>query len=143
MKLIRKSFWIFSGSVFVGLGLLGAFLPILPATPFLLLAAFCYGRGSTRFHHWLVNRSWLGGYIRDFQTGRGIPLPRKMLIIGFMWITTLINISLFSFAWWLKVALVIFAIGVTIHIFRMKTWHPESSPQTDTIPMKEPTEGVL
>ena len=143
MKLISKSLWIFSGTICVGLGVLGVFLPVLPATPFLLLAAFCYGRGSNRFHHWLVNRSWLGRYIRNYQAGRGIPLKQKMLTIGFLWVTILSTIGLVALAWWLKVMLVVLATGVTIHLLRMKTWHLQSSTQTDKIQMKEPMEGVL
>jgi len=63
---MHKHLLVIGGSISLGLGILGIFFPVLPTTPFLLLAAFCYGRGSTRFYHWLVDRSWVGGYIRDY-----------------------------------------------------------------------------
>ena len=102
MKQIKKSVWIFSGTVCVGLGVLGAFLPVLPTTPFLLLAAFCYGRGSIRFYHWLVYHSWVGSYIRNYQSGRGISLKQKALTTLLLWLTIGSTIGLGDLVWWLK-----------------------------------------
>jgi uncharacterized membrane protein YbaN (DUF454 family) len=143
MKQISKSIWILGGTVCIGLGALGVFLPVLPTTPFLLLAAYCYGRGSKRFYHWLVNRSRLGSYIRNYQSGRGIPAKQKLLTIAFLWLTIGTTIALVVLAWWLKVTLVVMATGVTIHLFRMKTWHPASSMQADKAQFIKPMEEVL
>ena len=126
-----KSLWIIGGTLCVGLGALGVLLPVLPTTPFLLLAAYCYGRGSERFHHWLVHRSWLGSYIRNFQSGRGVPLKQKVLAIALLWLTIGATIGFTVLAWWVKAALVLVAAGVTVHLVRMKTWRPESSMQAD------------
>ena len=87
MKQIQKSAWIIGGTVCIGLGLLGVFLPILPTTPFLLLAAFCYGRGSKRFYHWLVHQSWAGNYIQNYLSGNGIPAKQKAFTIALLWLT--------------------------------------------------------
>ena len=62
---IRKAILIFAGTLFVALGVLGIFLPLMPTTVFLLLAAYCYSHSSERFHTWLLNNRWLGGYIRN------------------------------------------------------------------------------
>ena len=74
------------GSLCVGLAVLGIFLPVLPTTPFLLLAAGLYARGSTRFHHWLVDHERLGPYVRDYRAGRGIPRRTKIVGLSWMWL---------------------------------------------------------
>jgi uncharacterized membrane protein YbaN (DUF454 family) len=145
MKKINKGLWIFAGTVCVGLGVLGVFLPVLPTTPFLLLAAFCYGHGSKRFHTWLVYRSWVGSYIRNYQSGLGISLKLKVWTIVLLWLTIGSTIGFAAFTWWLKIAMVIVAISVTIHLVRMKTLHPASSLQADkmqiSVPIKEVPDG--
>ena len=131
MKVTGKSLWIVGGTVCVGLGILGLFLPVLPTTPFLLLAAFCYGRGSKRFYHWLVDRSWVGGYIRSYREGRGIPIKQKILTIVLLWLTIGVTIGFAAIIWELKIVLGIVAVGVTIHLVKIKTRCSESSSQVD------------
>ncbi len=113
-----------SGTFFVALGVLGMFLPVLPTTPFLLLAAVCYARSSERFYHWLLTNRWFGEYIRNYREGRGIPLKQKVLTLVLLWLTigyaALFVVSL----WWIKLILVGIAVGVTIHLVRMKTYKP-------------------
>ena len=65
---------IVAGTLCVGLGALGIFLPLLPTTPFLLLAAACYARSSQRFYDWLLNNKYLGQYITGYVQRRGYPL---------------------------------------------------------------------
>ena len=74
------------GWICVVLGVVGAFLPVMPTTPFLLLAAACFVRSSKRFYIWLVTHRWLGPLIRDYLDGSGIPLKAKVYAIGSMWI---------------------------------------------------------
>jgi uncharacterized protein len=148
MTPIKKSLWIIGGTLCVGLGALGVLLPVLPTTPFLLLAAYCYGRGSERFHHWLVHRSWLGSYIRNFQSGRGVPLKQKVFAIALLWLTIGATIGFAGLAWWVIVALILVAVGVTIHLVRMKTFRPEYTLQDDKLkasaspPLKAPSSGL-
>lgn len=59
--------WIAGGLVCVGLGVIGLFLPFLPTVPFLLAAAFCFGRGSRRLHDWLMTHPSLGPPVRDWN----------------------------------------------------------------------------
>jgi uncharacterized membrane protein YbaN (DUF454 family) len=133
MKQINKSIWIFGGTICVGLGVLGIFLPILPTTPFLLLAAFCYGRGSERFYHWLVNRSLFSGYIQNYREGRGIPLGQKLLSISLLWLTIGTSIYLVVTAWWLKALLILVAAGVTVHLGTIKTRTRDSLDSVDQV----------
>ena len=72
------------GLMFVGLGLAGVFLPLLPTTPFLLLAAGCFARSSPAFHDWLVTHRLLGPYIRDWERDRSIPLTAKLTAVAMM-----------------------------------------------------------
>ena len=107
------------GTLSLVLGMLGLILPILPTTPFLLLAAYCYGRGSDRFLHWLMDRSWVGGYIRSYREGRGIPLKQKALTILLLWLTIGSTAWFAISQWWLKLILFGIAVGVTIHLVKV------------------------
>ncbi len=69
------------GLVFVALGALGLILPILPTTPFLLVAAACFANSSPRFHNWLLNLRIFGPLIRNWQETRSIPKKAKLLAI--------------------------------------------------------------
>lgn len=71
--------WIGFGWLFVGLGVLGIALPLLPTTPFLLLAALCFSRGSKKIHSWLLNHPTLGPPIHDWQANRAISRRSKVV----------------------------------------------------------------
>jgi uncharacterized membrane protein YbaN (DUF454 family) len=88
MKLVYN----IAGCLAVALGVLGVFLPLLPTTPFLLLASACFARGSTRLHQWLLNSKPLGNYLRDYEAGRGIPLRAKVAAMLLMWGSLLVVI---------------------------------------------------
>ena len=78
--------WLLIGLLLsVGLGVLGIFLPLLPTTVFLLLAAACYARSSDRFYLWLVNHRWLGTYIRNHYEGRGMRRRDKVVTLVALW----------------------------------------------------------
>ena len=70
---IKKIIYIFIGSVSLVLGIIGAFFPVLPTTPFLLLAAFCYMRSSRRMYQWLIHNKIFGAYVYSYVTYRAIP----------------------------------------------------------------------
>ena len=75
------------GVVAVVLAVLGVFLPLLPTTPFLLLASACFARGSVRMHNWLRTNRLFGRYLRDWEDGRGLPLRGKLAILLLMWLS--------------------------------------------------------
>lgn len=118
---LRRALWTVAGSFFLILGIIGIFLPILPTTPFLLLAAFCYFRGSERMYKWLLSNRWFGEYIKNYREGRGVPLKVKVLAISFLWAA--IGFSAFFVVdnFWIRIILLIIAIGVSIHIITLKT----------------------
>jgi hypothetical protein len=72
------------GVAFLGVGVVGVFLPLIPTTGPLLLAAFMFARSSDRMHAWLVGHPRFGRFISDFQSGRGIPLRSKIVAVTAM-----------------------------------------------------------
>ncbi len=105
-----------AGCVCVGLGVVGIVVPVLPTTPFLLLAAACFLRSSPRLHKWLLNSPLLGGYIRHYRDGTGIPPRSKLTAIGLLWLATGWSTGFVIETLWLRVLLVLIAIAVTIHL---------------------------
>ncbi len=112
---------IVAGTLCVGLGVLGIFLPLLPTTPFLLLAAACYGRSSARFYHWLLNNKWFGSYLRDYRVRRGIPLRVKVWAISLLWVTILFCAAVVVDILLVRIILILIAAGVTVHVLRIRT----------------------
>jgi len=112
---------VIAGTFFVGLGIVGIFVPVLPTTPFLLLAAVCYARGSQRFYSWLLNNKWFGSYIKNYLERKGIPLRVKVVTITILWITIGVSVAFVVETLVLRLILVIIAIGVSIHILSVRT----------------------
>lgn len=112
---------IVAGTFFVGLGGLGIFLPLLPTTPFLLLAAACYARSSETFYSWLLNNKWFGQHIKDWREGRGIPLKTKALSISLLLLTIGYSIAFVVTGFAIKFFLILVVIGVSTHIFLLPT----------------------
>jgi len=118
---IIKIIYVILGSIFVGLGFLGIFLPLLPTTPFLLLAAACYARSSERFYQWLMNNPLFGTYIKNYRENKGIPFRGKIISISLLWITILFSIFMITENIILEFLLILIAILVTIHILSFPT----------------------
>lgn len=112
---------LFSGVLFLFLGIIGVFIPILPTTPFLLLSAACFARSSKKFYHWLLTNKWFGSYIKNYHEGKGITLPAKIIVISLLWMTILGSILLISPHFWIKILLIMIALLVSLHIILIKT----------------------
>ena len=121
-----RNLLIVSGTLCVALGVLGIFLPVLPTTPFLLLAAMCYARSSRRFHHWLLTNRWCGEYLRNYREGKGISRKQKITTIALLWLTIGGTVLLAVSLWWVRLVLLGMAVGVTAHLMRIKTFEPET-----------------
>ena len=119
----RRSRWalILAGNFFLALGILGILLPLLPTTPFLLLAAACYFRSSEKFYNWLMNNKWLGNYIKNYREKKSIPLKVKVLSLSFLWLTIGYSVFFVVNIFLLRVILILIAIGVTIHVLSIRT----------------------
>lgn len=122
---IRKALLIFAGTLCVGLGVLGMFLPLLPTTVFLLLAAYCYSRSSERFHNWLLTNRWCGSYIKNYKSGKGISIRQKVSTIATLWLSIGVSMWLVG-GFWVDLLLCAVALGVTIHIVVLRIYRPET-----------------
>jgi len=112
---------IVAGTVCVGLGLLGILLPLLPTTPFLLLAAACYGSSSRRFYRWLLNNRWIGNYLKNYREKKGVPSKVKVLSISLLWIAILFSAGFVVEILIVRIILIVTAGFVTLHISRIRT----------------------
>ena len=117
---LKRQLLIIIGTICIVIGVIGIFIPILPTTPFLLLAAVCYLRSSQKFYSWLMNNRLLGIYIRNYIEGRGIPIKIKVFTIVLLWVTIGISIWVAAPNLIVKTILIIIAIGVTLHIIFIK-----------------------
>lgn len=122
--MLRKPLFVAVGSVSLALGIAGIFLPLLPTTPFLLLASACYLRGSERMHRWLLGHGRLGAYIRQFEEGKGIPRRAKAVAIALLWVSIAHAVYMVAEATALRVFLVLLACGVTAYLLRLPTLRP-------------------
>lgn len=117
---LRGIFWA-GGTLSVFLGLLGIFLPVLPTTPFLLLAAYLYARSSARFYNWLMNHRVLGPYVRQWVEHRTLTLKTKFLAIGLLTLTIVAsNVFFVRFAPALPV-MALTGIAVGIYVLQFDT----------------------
>ncbi|WP_339522290.1 YbaN family protein [Pseudomonas sp. EA_35y_Pfl2_R111] len=108
------------GWLSVALGVIGIFLPVLPTTPFLLLAAACFMRSSKRFYLWLVNHRQLGPWIIDYLEGHGIPLKGKVYAISLMWLSIGVSCYLVPL-FWARAFMLTSAVLVSLYILSQKT----------------------
>jgi len=117
---LKQKMLLIAGTISVGIGVVGIFVPLLPTTPFLLLAAACYLRSSERFYRWLLANRFFGTYVRNYIEGKGMPLRTKAYIIALLWSTIGLSVFLTSPNTIVKIVLLVVAIGVTLHIILLK-----------------------
>lgn len=117
---LMKALLVVCGSIAVALGVVGIFVPLMPTTVFLLLAAACYARSSDRFYQRLITNRWLGGYIRNSREGRGMTRREKTTTLALLWVglgaTAVFSIE----SWWLRALLALIGASVTVHVARLK-----------------------
>jgi uncharacterized membrane protein YbaN (DUF454 family) len=134
MKPVARYLFIILGVIFLGLGVIGVFLPILPTTPFLLLTSFCFLRSSKRLYNWLINHRIFGLFIYNYLTYKAATRNTKIGTLIFLWVSLFIS-SLFISQISIKLLLLAVGIGVTIHIYSLKTLAQKR--ETQSIPQFE------
>lgn len=113
-RLMRGSLLVI-GTLFLITGVIGVFLPVLPTTPFLLLTAACYARGSVRFYNALMNHRYMGSYIRAWRIERRIPLPAKIWATATILLT--VGTSVIFFVPLLSIKILVSMIGLTVIVY--------------------------
>ena len=95
-----KPLYFITGWIFFGTGVAGAFLPVLPTTPFMLLALWMFSKSSDRFHNWLYNHRIFGPPLQRWQQYHVIPWSAKLAAIGMMLISFALMLIYSGWAWW-------------------------------------------
>ena len=115
-----KYIYITLGIFSVILGVIGALLPIVPTTPFLLVASYFFTRSSKRLNDLLYKNRYLGPYLQSISSGNGMPLVAKIYTISLLWFFMLVSIFMIDFIA-IKITLFVIASGVTIYVSSLKT----------------------
>lgn len=116
-----RGLMISAGIAATALGFIGIFVPLLPTTPFLLLASWLFVRSSRKFHDRLMTNRFFGPYIKNYREKRGITLRNKIYSLTFLWITLSTSFIFAPPLWYIWLMLASIGIGVTVHIIKFKT----------------------
>jgi uncharacterized membrane protein YbaN (DUF454 family) len=116
---LRRGAFLAAGFVFLGIGIVGVVVPVLPTTPFILLAAAFFARSSQRFHDWLLNHRQFGPLVREWRQHRSIPYRTKILAIAMMAATLSASIVFFVPYGWLQAALAVFGLLLAAWLYRI------------------------
>jgi uncharacterized protein len=125
----KQYFLICTGWVSIVLGVIGIVLPLLPTTPFVLLAATCFAKSSPRFHQWLLAHAFFGPLINSYQGDKSLPQDVKIKAIVFIWITLSISIFLLKISW---LRIVIFFLGIVLTTLLWRTPSRPKQPEKNT-----------
>lgn len=137
---MKKILYICGGTVSLTLGLVGIFIPVLPTTPFLLLASFCYLRSSKRMYEWLMHHKIFGAYLYSYLKYKAIPKKTKLRALLFLWSTLIVSMVIVS-STHISIFLVAVGIGVTIHLMTLKTLSEEDLRTLNAMYCKQTKEG--
>ena len=118
---VKRAIYLIIGTAALVLGAIGVFLPVLPTTPFVILAAACYLRSSKRMHAWILQSELFGETIENYQAGRGLKRDTKIRALVLMWATISISAFLFVDQFVFRGTMFLVASGVTIYILRLPT----------------------
>lgn len=118
---LKRILFIFLGTIFLGIGCIGIILPILPTTPFLLLAAACYIRGSPRIYKKLISNRVFGNFLSNYLKRKGISWQQKGVAIFSLWLMILVTIIYVLDNILLRVLLLAIALAVSIHLLSLPT----------------------
>jgi uncharacterized membrane protein YbaN (DUF454 family) len=123
MRKFEKKILIAFGTFFLGIGVIGIFLPLLPTTPFLLLSAACYARSSKRLYDRLMSNRYFGRHLKDYIGGKGISLKLKIFTLSLFLMTIAYSVIFIIDNTFWRMTLLLIGAGVSVHILAIKTKH--------------------
>ena len=123
MNSVKKLLLVLAGTISLALGVLGIFLPLLPTTPFLLLASYCYMRSSQRLYNWLINHRIFGEYIYNYMTHRAVKRSAKITALTVLWLSMATSIIIVDIIY-VRALLILIGAAVSFHILSLKTFTP-------------------
>ena len=129
---VRKWLLLSAGMLAVGLGVVGAFVPLLPTTPFLLLAAACFARSSDRHYEWLLNHRWMGAHVRNYREHRATTRRVKVVTMVLLWGSIGYAAIAVADGWVVRALLLTVAVGVTIHVLSLREVTGDMNPEGAT-----------
>jgi uncharacterized membrane protein YbaN (DUF454 family) len=127
---LKRRLLVIAGTIALCIGVVGIIIPILPTTPFLLLAAICYLRGSQRLYNTLLYNRFIGSYVRNYLEGRGMSLKMKIWTLTLLWTAIVCTAVLVTNSLIIRIVLAVVLIGVTIHIILIKTIKNYTKPES-------------
>ena len=115
--------WVLLGSISVGMGVVGIFVPGWPTTIFLIIASYFYIRSSDKLYNWLLNNKILGIYLKNYYSGKGMPVKAKIFSISMMWVFGLLSIFLWIPSNFIIIKIIVFILLIigSIFILRVKS----------------------
>nr|WP_314994749.1 YbaN family protein [uncultured Treponema sp.] len=116
-----KYVWLSVGCIFLGLGVLGVFLPILPTTPFILVTLFCFAKGSDRMHRWLLSTKLYQNHVKRFNETRSMTLKAKVIILAFASAMLLSGFYFSKSIYARIIILIVLSVKYYVFIFKIKT----------------------
>ncbi|MFB3852814.1 MAG: YbaN family protein [Vicinamibacterales bacterium] len=138
---LRKAALVAAGMASLALGAIGVFVPLMPATVFLLISAACFLRSSERLYRWLMTHRLFGPYIRNYREHRAMPARTKAFVLVLLWSTIGYSMVFAVDSILIRLGLAVVAIGVTAHVLSLRSPPPEGRGEaaTDFSPVERVT----
>ncbi len=121
MEQIKKLLLLSFGFLFVLLGILGAFLPVMPSIPFLVIAAYCFSKSSKKFHDLLLDNPLVGPHIKNYHENNGITWQTKVLLIAMQWGGIIFSSIFFVHGLLGQTLMILIAMAATVYLLSLKT----------------------
>ena len=117
----KRVIYILLGSLCLILGAIGIILPLLPTTPFWLVACWFYLRSSKVLYDRVIKNRFIGSYLKNYLEDHSISISTKITAISVMWSSFIYTTFVFEADWWINIILLLVSIGVTLHLLSIRT----------------------